>query len=209
MGTEVTDPEPPVDDASLAAELDHPGADEIELGDVLHALSDPMRLRIVADLSDGVERTCKSFDLPVVKSTCTHHFRVLREAGVIRQRLEGTTKLNSLRREDLDGRFPGLLDAVLEAAETPQPRRRSAPRPFWVVAAALIEDRGATRLPDVATGENQVRVEPVLPDMRKTEQPFIRSGFDAGHVAGPRPPFLRTTERGYSAREHKPGGPSS
>ena len=58
---------------------------------------------------------CKSIDLPVVKSTCTHHFRVLREAGVIRQRHEGTSRLNSLRRADLDTRFPGLLDAVLGA----------------------------------------------------------------------------------------------
>ncbi len=49
----------------------------------------------------------------MVKSTCTHHFKVLREAGVIRQRLEGTTKLSSLRRADLDARFPGLLDAVI------------------------------------------------------------------------------------------------
>jgi DNA-binding transcriptional ArsR family regulator len=109
-------------ETALAADLPHPTADEIALADVLHALSDPMRLRIVAGLSDGAERTCKSFDLPVVKSTCTHHFRVLREAGVIRQRLEGTTRLNSLRRADLDHRFPGLLDAVLEATDSPQPR---------------------------------------------------------------------------------------
>jgi DNA-binding transcriptional ArsR family regulator len=96
--------------------LVHPERDEIELAAVLHALSDPMRLRIVAGLEGGAERTCKSFDLPVVKSTCTHHFKVLREAGVIRQRLEGTTRLNSLRREDLDERFAGLLDSVLAAA---------------------------------------------------------------------------------------------
>ena len=84
---------------------------------MLHALSDPMRLRIVAGLAVGSERTCGSFDLPVVKSTCTHHFKVLREEGVIRQRLAGTTKLNSLRREDLEARFPGLLEAVLRAFE--------------------------------------------------------------------------------------------
>ena len=83
---------------------------------MLHALSDPMRLRIVAELARGEERTCKSFDLPVVKSTCTHHFRVLREAGVLRQRLIGTTRVNTLRREDLDARFPGLVDSVLQAA---------------------------------------------------------------------------------------------
>jgi DNA-binding transcriptional ArsR family regulator len=96
--------------------LCHPAPEEIELGAVLHALSDPMRLRIVAALALEDKRTCGSFNLPVTKSTCTHHFRVLREAGVIRQRLEGTTRLNSLRRKDLDTRFPGLLDSVLQAA---------------------------------------------------------------------------------------------
>ncbi len=96
--------------------LSHPPRDEIELAAVLHALSDPMRLRIVVALAVEDKRTCKSFNLPVTKSTCTHHFRVLREAGMIRQRLEGTTRLNSLRREDLDARFPGLLDSVLRAA---------------------------------------------------------------------------------------------
>jgi DNA-binding transcriptional ArsR family regulator len=96
--------------------LSHPACEQIELAAVLHALSDPMRLRIVAGLAAEDKRTCKSFDLPVTKSTCTHHFRVLREAGVIRQRLEGTTRLNSLRREDLDQRFPGLLESVLRAA---------------------------------------------------------------------------------------------
>ena len=96
--------------------LAHPARHEIDLASVLHALSDPMRLRIVAGLALEDKRTCKSFDLPVTKSTCTHHFRVLREAGVIHQRLEGTTRLNSLRRGDLDARFPGLLDSVLRAA---------------------------------------------------------------------------------------------
>ena len=97
-----------------AESLRHPDREEFELGSVLHALSDPMRLRIVAELAAcTAERSCKSIDLPVVKSTCTHHFRVLREAGVIRQRLEGTTRMNSLRRGDLDARFPGLLDAIL------------------------------------------------------------------------------------------------
>ncbi len=95
----------------------HPESEAIELAAVLHALSDPMRLRIVTALAAGDERSCKSIALPVVKSTCTHHFRVLREAGVIRQRVEGTTRLNSLRREDLDQRFPGLVDAVLRANE--------------------------------------------------------------------------------------------
>jgi DNA-binding transcriptional ArsR family regulator len=96
-----------------AETLPHPKAEELALATVLHALSDPIRLQIVVGLAAGAERTCNSFDLPVVKSTCTHHFRVLREAGVIKQRLEGTTKLNSLRRAELDRRFPGLIDAIL------------------------------------------------------------------------------------------------
>jgi DNA-binding transcriptional ArsR family regulator len=97
--------------------LHHPDTEELDLTAVLHALSDPQRLKIVRALAaDYPEpRPCGTFGLEVTKSTMTHHFRVLREAGVIEQRQEGTAKLNSLRREDLDGRFPGLLDAVLES----------------------------------------------------------------------------------------------
>jgi DNA-binding transcriptional ArsR family regulator len=111
LSAEVDEPAGAVGD--IPAPLPHPEPEQIELATVLHALSDPMRLRIVECLSSGEARTCKSFELPVTKSTCTHHFRVLREAGVIRQRLEGTTRLNTLRRAELDKRFPGLLDAVL------------------------------------------------------------------------------------------------
>jgi DNA-binding transcriptional ArsR family regulator len=94
--------------------LAHPKRADLEIAAVLHALSDPMRLHIVRELAaDGGERTCNSFNLPIVKSTCTHHFKVLREAGVIHQRIVGTKRVSCLRRDDLDGRFPGLLDAVL------------------------------------------------------------------------------------------------
>jgi DNA-binding transcriptional ArsR family regulator len=97
--------------------LAHPTRDEIELAAVLHALSDPVRLLMVRGLAGALEgRSCGSLDLPVTKSTCTHHFRVLREAGIIRQRQEGVSRLNTLRRDDLDSRFPGLLDTVLNAA---------------------------------------------------------------------------------------------
>jgi DNA-binding transcriptional ArsR family regulator len=104
----------------------HPACDELELGAVLHALSDPVRLRIVAELAKGDhEYTCGSFALPVTKSTCTHHFKVLREAGVIQQRQQGTTRLNQLRRPDLETRFPGLLDTILQAAESARAARVS------------------------------------------------------------------------------------
>ncbi|MEU3030265.1 ArsR/SmtB family transcription factor [Streptomyces incarnatus] len=98
--------------------LPHPDRAEIRLETVLHALSDPVRLRIVRELSTAPdELSCSRFDLPVTKSTSTHHFRVLRESGVIRQCYRGTAKMSGLRQEDLDDLFPGLLDALLAAAE--------------------------------------------------------------------------------------------
>ncbi|GAA4213510.1 ArsR/SmtB family transcription factor [Microbispora amethystogenes] len=98
--------------------LDHPDSAEIRLEDVLHALSDPARLHVVHYLAGGGEASCSEIDLAVSKSTSTHHFRVLREAGVIRQVYRGTAKMSCLRREDLDTLFPGLLEAVLRAYET-------------------------------------------------------------------------------------------
>ncbi|MFC9394795.1 ArsR/SmtB family transcription factor [Streptomyces sp. NPDC057027] len=97
--------------------LEHPARDQIRLEEVLHALSDAVRLRIVRDMArEDVELSCSYFDLPVTKSTTTHHFRVLRESGVIQQVYRGTAKYNLLRRDDLDALFPGLLDSVLSAA---------------------------------------------------------------------------------------------
>ena len=96
--------------------ISQPDRAELELAAVLHALSDPMRLRIVSALAGTDEQpACGAFDLPVTKSTCTHHFKVLREAGVLAQRQVGTARMNTLRRDDLDARFPGLLDTVLRS----------------------------------------------------------------------------------------------
>ncbi|HEY7121218.1 MAG TPA: helix-turn-helix transcriptional regulator [Solirubrobacterales bacterium] len=96
--------------------LHHPERNEIELPGVLHALSDPQRLEIVRTVADSAEPCpCGSIKLGVAKSTMTHHYRVLREAGLIRQHRDGTSKLTELRREDLEARFPGLLDAVLNS----------------------------------------------------------------------------------------------
>jgi DNA-binding transcriptional ArsR family regulator len=100
----------------------HPTGDEMDLGAIFAALADPLRRRVVLALArepgDG-ERSCSSFDLPVTKATRTHHFRVLREAGLIRQRNCGNGRMNRLRRDDLDRRFPGLVDLVLAEAGSP------------------------------------------------------------------------------------------
>ena len=96
--------------------LTHPEPEAIELGDVLHALSDDVRLQIVLAIAEGGECAMGGIDVPVTKSTCTHHFKVLREAGVIRQRQVGTARLNTLRTDDLNARFPGLLESILGAA---------------------------------------------------------------------------------------------
>jgi DNA-binding transcriptional ArsR family regulator len=101
-------------------EIAHPARDQIELGAVLHALSDPVRLHIVSCLAaQECAQSTGSIEVPVSKSTCTHHFRVLREAGLIKQRPEGTARMNELRTDDLEARFPGLLRTVLESAERP------------------------------------------------------------------------------------------
>ncbi|MFF9020177.1 ArsR/SmtB family transcription factor [Streptomyces eurythermus] len=104
--------------AATGRALPHPDREHIRLESVLHALSDPMRLQIVRELdAKEAELTCSQFDLPVTKSTSTHHFRVLRESGVVRQVYRGTAKMNGLRRDDLESLFPGLLDSILAAAD--------------------------------------------------------------------------------------------
>ena len=96
----------------------HPARAELELPGVLHALSDPARLEIVRRLGQsGKEWSCGNFDIGLSKATMSHHFRVLRECGVIRTRADGRKRLLSLRRADLEARFPGLLEAVLGADE--------------------------------------------------------------------------------------------
>ncbi|MEU6403374.1 helix-turn-helix domain-containing protein [Streptomyces sp. NPDC046985] len=110
--------------AAGSRDLPHPAREEIRLEDVLHALSEPMRLGIVRELAAGAgELSCSDFELPVTKSTTTHHFRVLREAGLIWQLYRGTAKMNGLRGDDLEELFPGLLDSVLTAADRQAARR--------------------------------------------------------------------------------------
>ncbi|MCG7422018.1 MULTISPECIES: ArsR/SmtB family transcription factor [Micrococcales] len=99
----------------MAGRTDGVEPDEIELGAVLSALADPHRRRVIHDLvndADGSERSCTSFGLDLSKSTRSHHFKVLREAGLVHQVDRGNRSEVTLRRRDLDARFPGLLDLI-------------------------------------------------------------------------------------------------
>ncbi len=86
----------------------------IDVLTVLQALSDPVRLEIVRQLADG-QCMCGQLSIPVAKSTASHHLKTLARAGVIGEREEGTCKFLRLRREELETRFPGLLESVLRA----------------------------------------------------------------------------------------------
>lgn len=97
--------------------LPQPAREEIRIATVLQALGDPVRLTLVRALADAAPAgvPCGAVPLPVTKSTRTHHLRILREAGVISMRTEGTRRISTLRRDDLDALYPGLLDGVLAA----------------------------------------------------------------------------------------------
>ena len=92
----------------------HPDVSALNLATIMHAVGDPLRLDIVRLLADDRPRPCSevsnAMGLPV--STCSYHLRLLREAGVTRTRAEGTQRFISLRRDDLEGRFPGLVEVL-------------------------------------------------------------------------------------------------
>jgi DNA-binding transcriptional ArsR family regulator len=94
---------------------------DIDVATVLHSLADPIRLEIVRQLDalglEG-ELSCGQIDVPVGKSTCSHHLKTLAASGITAEREEGTRKFIRLRRNELDERFPGLMDSVLRAAST-------------------------------------------------------------------------------------------
>jgi DNA-binding transcriptional ArsR family regulator len=104
---------------AVADELVHPERGDLILPKVLAALADPARLATVQTLARIGESPCGQIQhdagLDVSKSTMSHHLRILREAGITHTRIEGARRMLTLRRDDLDARFPGLLDAVLGA----------------------------------------------------------------------------------------------
>jgi DNA-binding transcriptional ArsR family regulator len=95
----------------------HPATGDIDLAAVMHALSDPVRLEIVARLAGSDGENCGGIgsEIDLHKSTLSHHYRVLREAGLTRTTVEGRSRVVRLRHDDLRARFPGLLDSVLTA----------------------------------------------------------------------------------------------
>lgn len=97
--------------------IKHPDIAEVQLDDVLRALADPTRRSIVRQLIAEGARACGTFGLPVAAATLSHHFKALRTAGIIRQYDEGRQRMNTLRLDELDERFPGLVRTVLDSAD--------------------------------------------------------------------------------------------
>jgi DNA-binding transcriptional ArsR family regulator len=100
---------------SHRAAPEHTHPDDVPVLTALAALADPVRLTLVRELAGSADftRSCGSFDVPVGKAALSHHFAVLRGAGLVEQRDEGPKRVNRLRRAEFDARFPGLLALVL------------------------------------------------------------------------------------------------
>ena len=96
-------------------QYDHPQAAEFQVLPILHALADPFRLSIVRKLAQVQPQPCGPLQAGRPKSSVSHHFAVLRKAGVLRTDVVGVTHMNSLRTQELEARFPGLLGAILAA----------------------------------------------------------------------------------------------
>lgn len=102
----------------IPSSYQHPDLNDVPLSKAMAALADPCRLGIVRQLlAAGCELACHEFELPQSKATISHHFRTLREGGIIETRAEGNRCLNRVRGEDLEKRFPGLLSLLV--AEIP------------------------------------------------------------------------------------------
>jgi DNA-binding transcriptional ArsR family regulator len=100
--------------------LRHPSIESVTVADILHALADPVRLAIVSELRDAESEmncveTMSKAEVALAKSTCSQHFQILREAGLIRCERRGVELSSRLRLRELEARFPGLLTAILAA----------------------------------------------------------------------------------------------
>lgn len=102
--------------------LPEPSTDQIELIDILKALADPARLRLVTAMRDGQFHSCRTevAAMDLHKSTLSHHYKVMREAGITSTRIIGRNRETRLRTDDLQARFPGLIDSILASARVPE-----------------------------------------------------------------------------------------
>jgi len=111
----------------LANPLEIPDEADFDLFSTMSAFVDPVRRAIVQNIAESPGTSCSTSDFGVSKSALTRHWRVLREAGIIRQEVDGNRHRNWLRRDELDRRFPGLVDLVLREHEaSTEPRTAPA-----------------------------------------------------------------------------------
>lgn len=104
-------------------QIKHPPIDQVELTDIMYALSDPARIEIVGRLAQADRQmTCGELDLNRPKSSMSHHFKILRAAGIVETVIDGKEHLNSLRLAEIEQKFPGVLNAVLKAIRLPASR---------------------------------------------------------------------------------------
>ncbi len=96
-------------------ELFHPTVEQMCLSTVLNALGDPTRLQIIKNLANQEETTCACCNIDLTKSALSHHFKVLRESGLIKVRILGKQRFMSIRYAELNSRFPGLLECVMKS----------------------------------------------------------------------------------------------
>ena len=98
-------------------QIKHPAMEQVELIEILYALADPTRMEIVVRLAKaGRKLTCGELDLNRPKSSMSHHFKILRSAGLVETVVDGTEHMNSLRLEEIEQKYPGVLESVLKAA---------------------------------------------------------------------------------------------
>lgn len=110
----VTLPKKYVQEEKTLRELFHPTVDQLNLSTILNALGDPIRLEIIKHLAQNCETTCACCNIDMQKSALSHHFKVLRESGLINVRIEGKQRFLSIRYDHIKERFPGLLDAIIK-----------------------------------------------------------------------------------------------
>ena len=106
----------------------HPLVQDLDLAKVLQALSDPLRLELVRLLAAEKDLSCSALCLGRPKSSMSHHFKIMIEAGLLRVGVEGNTHHNNLRLEDLENRFPGLMPSVLGASKSTRRERAKSRR---------------------------------------------------------------------------------